>query len=91
MSTLNTIYPILTETYGDTPMVSSLASHLANKIDVDEWDSRGRRFGIMNVCWNWFSGGDTAASVADRIERALDLANDPDAHARDQEHMEDFS
>ena len=91
MTTLETIHPILIETYGDSPMVYSLAQHLAHKIDVDEWDTRGRRFGIMTVCWMWFSGGGTANSVADRIERALDLANDLDAHARDRENAEDFS
>jgi hypothetical protein len=44
---------------------------LAEKIDRCDWDSRGREHMIMVTCWNWFSGGDTAAAVAAKIEAAL--------------------
>lgn len=91
MSTLDVIHPILAETYGETETVYSMASWLAKRIDRQDWDSRGREYMIMLACWDWFAGGTTADGTAKRIERALDLANDPDAHARDRENMEDSS
>lgn len=77
MTTRERIAPILHETYGKGGMVDSLADHLAEKID--SWpgapptrDVRGtREYMVAMVCWNWFSGGDTAGRVAEKIEAAL--------------------
>lgn len=71
------IAPILRETYGKGRMVDSLADHLAQKIDA--WPDAKPRFGVRNredmicmTCWDWFSGGTTAESIAKEIETALD-------------------
>lgn len=78
-STLDTILPILTDTYGEGGMVRALAEHLSVKID--RWDSpnpvqptygaRDREDMVRQTCWDWFSGGTTAEGVARRIEEAL--------------------
>jgi hypothetical protein len=65
------IGPILTTTYGKTGMVDALARHLAHRVDSEDWDSRGREHMVMAECWNWFAGGDTAASVARKVEAVL--------------------
>lgn len=68
-----TVSDILFETYGNNGMSRALAVALAEKIlDWEpryEEDTRERM--IMLECWNWFSGGDTAALVARKIEEAL--------------------
>jgi len=75
MTTAEIIRPILTETYGDGSMVHSLADHLAERIDT--WRLEPHRTGetredmILRVCWDWMTGGDTAAYVAAEIEQAL--------------------
>lgn len=67
----NKIAPIITETYGDGAYARDLAYHLDALIEAGEFDYRGREHGIMQTCWMWFSGGDTAASVARKIEAVL--------------------
>lgn len=71
LSTLATVLPIITKTYGKGSMANALAAHLAEKIDRNDFDSRGREHGVMLTCWAWFSGGSTAESAARRIEEAL--------------------
>lgn len=82
MTTLELIQPIVYQTYGSGPMVQALAQHLALKIDRYSPDSavyegraayecHSRERMIMLVCWDWFSGGDTARDVAHRIEESL--------------------
>lgn len=66
------IEPILRRTYGKTVMVTALVDHLRQRIDEKDWDSRGREHMVMCVCWDWFSGGTTAANAASKIEAALD-------------------
>ena len=68
-STLVIISPILHSTYGKGGMVADFADHLAQKIDA--YDGTDRERMILDMCWNWFSGGTTAASVARKIEEAL--------------------
>jgi hypothetical protein len=75
-STLSVIQPILYATYGKGGMVKALAEHLAEKIDnyaptLTDLEDEDRERMVMLVCWNWFSGGTTAASVAKKIEAAL--------------------
>jgi len=71
MTTAEIVRPILYATYGKASMVDALLAELVRRIDADDWDRRGREHGIMLECWNWFSGGSTAASVAAKIEAAL--------------------
>lgn len=68
------IRPIITGTYGDTGMSRALVFHLAGAIDNFEDDGRGREHMIMQTCWTWFSGGDTAANAARKVEEVLDGA-----------------
>lgn len=63
--------PIIVRTYGSGSMVDALTNHLVEKIDAGDFDSRGREYMIMRVCWDWFSGGGTAENVARKIEEAL--------------------
>lgn len=71
MTTTELIRPAIWEIYGRSFMAEALVDHLGAKIDADDWDSRGREYGIMIVCWDWFSGGGTAAIAARNIEEAL--------------------
>jgi hypothetical protein len=71
VTTEDVIRPIVTSTYGKGGMVDALVTHLASVIDGRKWDSRGREFRVMVTCWDWFSGGTTADSVAQKIEAAL--------------------
>lgn len=68
-STTERISPIIFSTYGDSPMPRALVQDLAEKIDAYDGNDRERM--VMLTCWNWFAGGDTAASAAARIEDAL--------------------
>lgn len=74
MSTRALIAPLVIDTYGDGPMVDAFLDHLAKEIDAyDETKhSRDRETFITLLCWDWFSGGDTAANLADRIEEVLE-------------------
>lgn len=67
------IGPTITKTYGDNGMSRALVAHLAEKIAsfVPRDEDDHRRDMIRETCWNWFSGGSTAAYVADKIEAAL--------------------
>lgn len=65
------IAPIIKQAYGDSPMARALILHLTNRIYHDDWDSRGREYGIMLTCWDWYAGGGTAEGVAKKIEAAL--------------------
>lgn len=76
MSIYSIIHPVLAEIYGDGSMVEALAGHLAMRIanwpnDDANISGRSREDMIMQTCWNWFSGGDTAEIAAQRIEQAL--------------------
>lgn len=72
MSTLETIKPIIYGAYGQSPMAEALAENLAHKIDSGQTGRDGTREDLIwRVCWDWMSGGDTAQSVAKRIEEAL--------------------
>lgn len=71
MTTFEKIQDILTNTYGDTETARACAAYLAQRIDEDRWDSRGREYAIMCIVWDWFPGGTTAAKTAQRIEDAL--------------------
>lgn len=73
MTTLEIITPILENTYGEGETVTALAEYLSGRIDTFEPsypdDTRERM--ICVTCWDWMTGGSTAASVARRIEAAL--------------------
>lgn len=73
LETYKLVLPILQKTYGDGPMVPALAKDLAETIVEFPYRTqyRSREDVIMLKCWDWFSGGDTAASVAANIEDAL--------------------
>jgi hypothetical protein len=71
MTTAERIAPAVFATYGENSMSRGLVNELADKIDRDDWDSRGREHGIMLVCWMRFPGGGTAARVAADIEAVL--------------------
>lgn len=71
-TTRDLIWPILRDTYGDTATTHAMADELVRRIDADNWDSRGREYGIMLVCWDWMTGGTTAASTARKIVLALE-------------------
>lgn len=64
------IAPILAKTYGDSPMCDGLADHLAEHLLAFAPGEKRRRM-VMNICWDWFSGGTTAEFVAGEIEEAL--------------------
>lgn len=71
---IETITLIIEETYGVSPMVDAMIDVLVDRIEEgswDSWDSRGREFGIMCICWDWCAGGDTADEAAARITEAL--------------------
>jgi hypothetical protein len=70
-STQEMIEPIIYKTYGKSIYAESLVRYLAEQIVTDKWDSRGREHKVMLVCWDWMTGGSTAASVAAKIEAAL--------------------
>lgn len=70
MSSYGIVKPIILRTYGDNPMAHALAQHLAERIDDYEGQTRERLIG--DVCWNWFAGGSTAETVANKIEKALE-------------------
>ena len=63
-----TITPIITSTYGDNDMSRALIAHLVGKIPTL---GQSRQHDVMLTCWDWFSGGTTAESVARKIEEAL--------------------
>lgn len=65
------IEPIIRQTYGTSPMALALAGHLAEGVEANDFDSRGREYWLMVRCWDWFSGGTTADHVAQRIEAKL--------------------
>jgi hypothetical protein len=67
------LWPDIATTYGDNGVSRALAAYLAEKITNGEFekDSRGREYRIMVTCWNWFSGGTTAESVAKKIEQEM--------------------
>lgn len=74
MTTQERIRPIIEKTYGDNELSRSLVHDLALKLDqYSDLDREGedRESMITRICWMWFSGGDTAASVARRIESEL--------------------
>jgi hypothetical protein len=75
-STRGVVATILEDTYGKSNYIAAMAGHLAERIDA--WPDVQPRFGaesredmIRLTCWDWMSGGDTAARVARRIEAAL--------------------
>jgi hypothetical protein len=65
------ITPILKLTYGKGSMVDAAAADLAQRIAAENYDDRGREHMVMLRCWDWFTGGSTAESVARKIEAAL--------------------
>lgn len=69
MNTREIIQPILYNTYGHSPMCDALGEHLA--VCIDRFKGIEREGMILLTCWDFFSGGDTAAGVAKRIEQAL--------------------
>jgi hypothetical protein len=59
-------------------MVQALAEHLAEKID-DHLEDDPSIYGdkqledkVRLICWNWFSGGGTAAIAASRVMETLE-------------------
>lgn len=87
--TWDLIWPTIRNTYGATDTTRAMATELVRRIDGDEWDSRGREYGIHMILWNWFAGGGTAEQAARQIERALQ--QHPADVGRDQENLHDFS
>lgn len=88
MSTLGTISPILHLAYGEGPMVHDLAICLAAKIDGWPASFDGPNYGettrehmVRMTCWDWMTGGSTAASVAAKIEVALAADEEGDTKA----------
>lgn len=74
MTTHDIIWPILRDTYGKGQMVRNLADCLEQGIDGARgfrYGRRSREYNVMQTCWNWFPGGDTAAATARKIETAL--------------------
>ena len=71
MTTYQKIQDILTETYGDNGWTRACIAYLAERIEADQWDPRGREHAVMCILWDCFPGGTTAAKTAQRIEDAL--------------------
>jgi hypothetical protein len=69
MGTVHTIAPIIEDVYGRNPMAATLTIQLANVIEAEDGVDERQ---IMLLCWDYFSGGDTAALVARRVVEALD-------------------
>ena len=70
MTTDEAVRPVIIDRYGDGSMPHALADHLVQAIEQQaDLDDRERM--IMHFCWNWFAGGDTAASAAAEIEARL--------------------
>ena len=65
------ISPIVTNTYGDNGMARALVAYLEDLVLRDDFDSRGREYGLMLACWDMFPGGVTAELVAKEVERVL--------------------
>jgi hypothetical protein len=79
MTTRDLIAPIINETYGAGSYTGALIDHLTTKIDGwpdPYYKTRTRGTMIMLICWDWMSGGDTAASVANKIEAVLPPVSD---------------
>lgn len=72
LATFELIWPIIRDTYGDTATTRVMTEELVRRIDTDKWDSRGREYGIMIICWDWMTGGTTAESTARKIVLALE-------------------
>lgn len=89
MTTLDLIWPTISNTYGASSSSRAMAAELVRRIDAEDWDSRGREYMVMRICWDWMTGGGTAESAARQIERALE--QHPADVGRDQENMHDFS
>lgn len=70
-NTLQIIRPIILEVYGDRKFPRALAAHLAERLEGGLRYSDEREATIRNICWDWMTGGSTAAYVAGRIEAAL--------------------
>lgn len=70
MSTENAIRPTIFRTYGDNGMSRALVVHLAERIDA-YGQGHDRPNMVMRICWDWFSGGDTADRASLEIEAAL--------------------
>lgn len=76
-NTESIIRPILVDTYDSCKMTDALIEHLAECIDShtdgdpDIYGDDQREAMITRVCWDWYSGGTTAACVAKQIEAAL--------------------
>lgn len=72
------IRPLIYKTYGEGVMAEGLAKTIADDVRErshdNDYANRGREYWIMMRCWDWFTGGTTAASVAEDIEKAL-IAN----------------
>lgn len=70
---LEIIQPIIEDVYGKSRMAEALSEQLVQSIKSGTWTHRAetREDAIRLICWDWFSGGDTAAIVAGRIEHAL--------------------
>ena len=64
---------IVFSTYGKNEMSKGLADRLEKRIPAFDEDPayRSREDMIREICWMWFSGGSTAASVAREIEEAF--------------------
>lgn len=68
------ITPIVEEVYGKSSFIDAFIIDLADHILIPHHrikNLRSREEEIRHTCWNWFSGGDTAASTARKIEAAL--------------------
>lgn len=70
------IRSLVVKTYGGGSMPLALSVELARKIDnyeprTDDLEDEDRERMIRDTCWNWFSGGGTANSLAAKIEALL--------------------
>jgi hypothetical protein len=88
MDTYTAILPVVQRIYGAGDWTEAMTRELARRLDAKDWDSRGREYMVMMVCWDWMTGGTTAEHAAKEILVALDARREDD-HFRDAEHRDE--
>jgi hypothetical protein len=88
MDTYDTILPVVQRIYGAGDWTEALTRELARRLDLMDWDSRGREYMVMMICWDWMTGGSTADYASKEILTALDARREDDRF-RDSEHRDE--
>lgn len=58
---------LIEKTYGRGSFASRMADHIIWRINEGASDRE-----VLRICWNWMTGGDTAAATTNKIWAILD-------------------